>query len=249
MKNEEKVISIADLFRILLKRLWIILLVALIVGGACYGHFKATYREQFTSTSSLFVSHPESGLSASSTTHYYEATVNAVADCAEIMTSRKVLKPIIEELSLDEYGIGYGTLKSMISMKSGEGPHFIEVAVTTQDAYLSKIIIDKLCETGARTIEEYIEFATAKVVDEGTFNPTPSNSVSISIPIAVGVVAALIVFGIFVLLAMSDDRLNTEDDIRAKLGLSILGTIPYISGEKNVKTYGYGGGANETNRA
>ncbi|MBQ7292954.1 MAG: hypothetical protein IJW79_04355 [Clostridia bacterium] len=249
MKNEEKVISLGDLFRILMKRLWIVVIAAVVAFGACFVYLEMTYSERYTSTSSLFVSHPESGLSASSTTHYYEATVNAVTDCAELMTSRKVLNPIIEELGLKEQGIGYGSLKSMISVGNVENSHFIMVSVTSHDAMLSKQIVDKLCEKGARTIEEYIEFATAKVVDEGTYNPHPSNGVSLSLPIVAGIAAAFLAFGVFVVLAVIDDKINGEDDVQNRLGLSVLGNIPYMEHEKNDKAYGYGGEADETNQA
>ena len=245
MKNEEKVISLGELFRILLKRLWIIALVAILAFGACFVYVNSSYSERYTSTSTLFVAHPESGLSASSTTHYYEATVNAVTDCAELITSRKVLNPIIQELQLEEkYGIGYGTLKSMISIGNIENSHVIVVAVTSPEAELSKMIVDKLCVNGARIIEEYIEFATAKVIDGGTYNPHPSNSVNRTLPIIAGFAAALIVYGIFVVFFMADDKINGEDDVRERLGLSVLGTIPYAHVEKSAKLHG--GNVNET---
>ena len=238
MNNNEKTISFADLFRVFIERLWIILLVAVLVAGATGAALVVTYSEEYTSKSTLFVMHPEKGLSASSSTHYYEATINTVSDCAELMTSRTVLYEVIDRLDLDDYGITYARLKNMIRISNVPNSHVIEISVTCFDPDLAKEIVDSLCSIGAAQIENYIEFATAKVIDLGTLNRYPSNSISISIPILAGIVAAMLVFGIFIVISIVDDKINSESDIEERLGLSVLGTIPHF----NQKTSGKGSG-------
>jgi capsular polysaccharide biosynthesis protein len=240
MNNQEKSISLSELFSICWKRLWLLVLVAVIAAGSTYAALSVTYTEQYTSKSTLFVTHPEKGLSASSSTHYYEATINTVADCAELMTSRTVLYNVINTLGLDKEGITYARLKSMISISNVPNTHVIEIAVTCSDPEEAKEIVDVLCSIGAAQIESYIEFATAQVIDEGTLNKHPSNSVSIAVPVAVGFAAALVVLGIFVLMAIMDDKINSAADIESELGLSVLGSIPYFD-EKNTGKSTYGG--------
>ncbi len=228
MNNNEKTVSFADLFQIFLKRLWIILLAAVLVAVSTYMVLVTTYTEEYTSKSTLFVMHPEKGLSASSSTHYYEATINTVSDCAELMTSRSVLYDVIDQLGLDAHGITYSRLKSMIRISNVPNSHVIEVSVTCFDPELAKEIVDALCTTGATQIENYIEFATAKVIDVGTLNRYPSNSVNPALSLLAGVAAAILVFAFFVLLTIFDDKINSEVDIEERLGLSVLGTIPYF---------------------
>ena len=43
-------ISFKDMMSLFLKRLWLILLAALIVGGACFAYLTYTYEEEYTST-------------------------------------------------------------------------------------------------------------------------------------------------------------------------------------------------------
>ena len=241
MNNNEKTISFADLFRIFLKRLWIILLVAVRVAAATGAVLVTTYTEEYTSKSTLFVMHPEKGLSASSSTHYYEATINTVFDCAELMTSRTVLYSIIDELGLDSYGVTYAGLKSMISISNVPNSHVIEVSVTCGDPDMAKLIVDELCTVGAKQIEDYIEFATAKVIDEGTLNKYPSNALSITFPLLAGIAAAILVFAIFVIVALADDKLNSAAEIEERLGVSVLGVIPYFDGKTSGKKSYYGG--------
>ena len=238
MNNKKDMsISFVELFRIFIKRLWLILLVAVIVAGSIYAYLFVNYTETYTSKSTIMVMNPEENLSASSTASYYSLTMTAVNDCELLMTSRSVLYQIINELGLADDGITYNGLKNMISISHYPDSHVLEVAVTSGDPELSKAIVDSLCELGAEQIEGYIEFATAEVIDEGTLNRHPSNSVRIELAIIAGLVVAIFVFGIFVVIAIHDDKIDTSADVENKLGLSVLGIIPYCDDKKSKRMY------------
>lgn len=229
-------IKITDMLAVLLKRLWIMILAALIVGGATFAVLATNYTEQYTSKSTIMVMNPEENLSASSSAYYYSLTITAVNDCEQLMTSRSVLYRIIDELDLESKGINYSKLKSMISVSNYPDSHVLEVTVTSGDAVLSRDIVNSLCRIGAAQIEEYIEFATAKVIDEGTLSKNPSNSVGVEFAVIAGLVAAIIIYAIFILIMIHDDKIKTAEDIEEILGLSVLGVIPYTSPKKNKKS-------------
>ena len=236
MNNTNEIsINLADVFAVFFKRLWLILLAAIIVGGGVYSLLANNYVENYTSRSTIMVMNPEENLSASSSAYYYSLTITAVNDCAQLLTSRSVLYRIIDELELDDKGFTYNSLKNMISITNYPDSHVIEVAVTTEDAWLSRDIVNSLCRLGAAQIEEYIEFATAKVIDEGTLSRSPSNSVGIEYAIMAGLAAGALVFGLFILAAVRDDKLKTPEDIEIRLGLSVLGIIPYSQSKKSKK--------------
>lgn len=228
MNNNEITISIGDIFRIFLKRWWIVLLVAAIVFASSYAFVSITYQEQYTSKSTIMVRNPEENLSASSSAYYYDITKTAVNDCQILLTSRAVLYRVIEELSLDDFNISYGKLLRMISINGFADSHVLEVSVTSDNPDLAKEIVDKLCSVGAQQIEAHIDFATARVIDEGTLNRQPSNSVNIQLAIIFALLAAVITFGIFVIVYIADDKIRTPEDIEKRLGLSVLGVIPFM---------------------
>lgn len=231
MNNKEITVSIGDIFKILLKRLWIILLVAVIVFSSAYALALSTYSEQYTSKSTIMVRNPEDNLSASSSAYYYDLTKTAVNDCQILLTSRTVLYRIIDELSLDDLNISYSTLLGMISINGYADSHVLEVSVTSDNPELSKKIVDKLCQVGAEQIESHIDFATARVIDEGTLNRYPSNSVNVQMAIVFALVAAIAIWGLFVVIHMADDKIRTPEDVEKRLGLSVLGTIPFSEGD------------------
>lgn len=238
MNNTNEIsVSLGDILRVFIKRLWIIVLVAVIVAASTYAYLVANYTEQYTSKSTIMVMNPEENLSASSSAYYYSLTITAVNDCELLMTSRSVLDRIIDELSLENYGINYIKLKSMIAISNYPDSHVLEVAVTTGNPSLSKDIVDLLCTIGAAQIEGYIEFATAEVIDAGTFNKYPSNSVRSEIAIIVGLAAAIMVFAVFMLVSIHDDKIDDSADVESKLGLSVLGVIPYCEDKKSKRKF------------
>ena len=231
MNNKEVTISIGDIFEILTKRWWIILLVGAIVFAAAFVYVDSTYSEQYTSKSTIMVRNPEENLSASSSAYYYDLTKTAVNDCQILMTSRTVLYSVINDLHLDELNITYSRLLSMIEITGYTDSHVLEVAVTSDDPELSKEIVDALCAFGAKQIQDHIDFATARVIDEGTLNRHPSNAVNVPLAILFGLAAAIITLAIFVLVYVLDDRISTPEDIEKRLGLSVLGVIPMAHGD------------------
>lgn len=239
MNNKNEIsVNIGDLIAIFLKRLWLLILVAVIIGGAVYTLLLSEYEEKYTSKSTIMVMNPEENLSASSSAYYYSLTITAVNDCEQLITSRSVINRVIDELGLDGIGITYSSLKKMINISSQLDSHVLEVTVTSYNAELSRDVVNSLCRMGAAQIEEYIEFATAKVIDEGIVSEEPSNSVGIEFAIIAGFVAAMLVYVMFLIVAINDDRIKTPDNIEEKLGISVLGIIPYTGVKKHKKKRG-----------
>lgn len=235
MNNREVTISISEIIGIFLKRWWIIMLVGAVVFAASFAYVNSSYSEEYTSKSTIMVRNPEENLSASSSAYYYDLTKTAVNDCQILMTSRTVLYSVINELHLDDLGINYAKLLSMIDITGYQDSHVLEVSVTSDDAELSKEIVDALCSFGAKQIQDHIDFATARVIDEGTLNRHPSNSVNIPVAIVLGLAAAVVALSVFVLVYVLDDKIRTPENIEKRLGISVLGTIPLAGGEGSHK--------------
>jgi hypothetical protein len=77
------------------------------------------------------------------------------------------------------------------------------------------------------------------IVMDGRLNTNPSNTTSLTTYALVGIVAAVLVYGIFFLMFMLDDSVWTDEEIEKYLGVSILGDIPDANSTRK-KGYGYG---------
>ena len=81
------------------------------------------------------------------------------------------------------------------------------------------------------------------VVGEGNLPEAPSNPVSMIKIAAVAFVFAVLVYAIYFLLFIFDDKVNNSKDVEQYLGLTVLGAIPDKSSiSSRRKKYGYGYG-------
>lgn len=247
-ENQEVVtISIKDMVVLFIKRLWLILLAAIIAGAASLFYLRATYVEEYTSKSTIFLFYKEEGRSGSAAMSYLEVALYTLNDCEQIITSRRVLNSVIQDITEDENlpnrwkkevnELGYSGLKRSISISNVTDSRVLEISVRSSDPELSKEIVDRICTYGANEIKYYMGFDQVRVIDEGTLNYAPSNPVSLLIPMTLAFAAGLLVYAIFLVIKLSDNKVNSSDDVEKYLELSVLGEIPSFTSASKMKRY------------
>lgn len=233
-REEETAITVSDLFILLWKRLWVILLAAAIVAGAVFAYNYTTYTEKYTSTAKIYVLNTDvmEGASASTTAYYFQLSLTILKDCEELLLSDTVMTRAAEELNLD---VAPSVLRSMIKIQSEEDSRILKLSATTGNPELSCEIANAVSEQGARRICEVMNVNQIKVYEHGTVSRIPSNDVGWQIPALFGLVAGLFVYGICLVVMLLDEKVNDMDDVEIYLGLTVLGNIPYASGEMGKK--------------
>ena len=81
-------------------------------------------------------------------------------------------------------------------------------------------------------------FQQINLYEYGTLNDKPCNTTSMTTYMLVGMIAAVLVYSIYLIIYLLDDRIRTEEDIERYLGLSVLGDIPNADDKKSHQ-YGY----------
>lgn len=243
--TEQISMSFKDMVTLFLKRLWLILLVALLVGGSCFAYLTVTYEEEFTSKSTIYLYYKEEGRSGSAAISYLEVALYTLNDCEQIITSRRVLNSVINDMVEDEdiprawkravEEMDYSGLKKRLSITNIPESRVLEISVRTDDPELSKELVDRICAYAAGEIKYYMGFDQVRVLDPGTLNYAPSNSVSVLIPAILAVVAGLLIYAIALLIKLNDDRITCAEDVEKYLGLSVLGEIPMFNASSKNK--------------
>ncbi len=226
--REEMSLTLSDLLGLLWRRLWAVLLAALIAGGACFAYHYVTYTERYTSTSKIYVLNSEvmEGASASTTAYYFQLALTVVEDCKELLLSETVLERVADELLLD---ISPTALRNMIKIENEENSRILMVSVTTGNPELSCDIANAVSEQGVERIREIMNVNQMSVYERGKVPHAPSNSVGWQMPVLFGMMAAILVYGICLLVMILDDKVNNADDVEGYLGLTVLGDIPHKS--------------------
>ena len=233
-REEDVALTLSDLFGLLWRKLWIILIVAAIVGGAVFAYKYTTYTEKYTSTAKIYVLNTDvmDGASASATAYYFQLSLAILDDCKELLLSDTVLTRSAEELGLD---VAPSVLRDMISIRSGTDSRILKLSVTTGNPELSCEIANVVSEQGAQRIREIMNLNQIKVYEQGTVSRIPSNDVGWQIPTLAGIAAGVIVYIICLVLMLLDDKVNDADDAEIYLGLTLLGNIPHASGDTSKK--------------
>ena len=241
VKNNEGVtLTLTDLLGLLWKRLWLILIAAIIAGTAYFVYDYTTYTEKYTSTAQIYVLNSEvmEGASASTTAYYFQLALTIVEDCKELLLSETVLNRVADELSLT---ISPSNLRSMIKIENGKDSRILKLSVTTGDPELSCAIVNSVSEQGVKRVHEIMNVNQMSVYESGKVSRIPSNDVGWQMPVLVGFVIGALVYGLCLFFMLLDDKVNDSDDVEEYLGLTILGDIPHKSEGGNKKRGRYYG--------
>ena len=232
-------ITLSDLWRIFVHRLWIMILAMIVVMGSYIAYDKLTYVPEYSSTATLYI------LKQSSETNqnqYYSQdyedftlALKVVNDCNQLLKSHSVLDTVIADLKLE---MSYNELRNSISTSNPEETRILTVTVRAATPELAKRIVDSVCDVGVAKITQAMGFKQVNLYEYGILNTTPSNGTSAMSYLILGVGAMVAVYAIFFLTYLFDDRLKTDEEIERALELTVIGDIPNADEHKNHK-YGY----------
>ncbi len=221
-QENRKEITLKDLWSVLIKRIWIMVLAAILCVGVFFVAKKITYTPAYTSTATLYILKQ----SDETVNNDYTLALGIVNDCVHLLTSHAVLDETINSLALD---MSYSQLKGSISINNPTDTRILEVSVEADSPEVAKAIVDKICEIGAEKIKNSIgrgEVEQLSIHEAGTMSTTPSNGTKTLTYLLVGVGAAALVYIFFLVLYFLDDTIKTDEDVKDILGLSVLGSIP-----------------------
>lgn len=199
---------------------WIIIAILLIVAiGNVYRIFtrKPLYKSD---TSIILVS------STNQTTANFndlQANKNLVTTYTEIIKSRKVLEPVIENLELD---YSYGTLKSNVSVSAIGDTQMIQISVSDRNAKKAQKIADEIAEVFINEVKDIYKLDNVKVVDTAVIATKPYNINHIKDNIIFVGIGLILSCGIIFIVFYFDTTIKTSEEIEEKLGLTVIGIVP-----------------------
>ena len=219
-KEFEEEIDLVWLLYALLRKWWLIIAVGVVCacGMVGYTHFKV--EPTYTSTSTMLVLAKETTLTSLAD---LQLGSQLTKDYTVLITSRKVLDPVIETLDLD---MNYKQLKSRVSIENPEDTRILKISVTLNDPDLAKAVVDELAKQSAEFIAVNMDVTEPNIIEDGEsvgIKTGPNLSKNAIIGFLVG---ALLVCVILIVLELMNDSVQTEDDIERYLGIPTLAVVP-----------------------
>ncbi len=223
--NFEVKVSIKDLFRILINRLWLIALAAIIAGGAYYAYSSYTYKPMYRSVARIYIlrQNEKQDESATSYAQNLNAALTIVNDCKQIIRSETTMQRVIEQTGIKASPSG---LMSAITLQSTSESRIVQIIAKSSSPEKAKMLADSVAENGLKRLEEVVGFKQASIMENGTLPSSPMNSVFSAKIIFVAGIAGALVYIFFIIMFLSNDKISEPEEISDYLGLSILGMIP-----------------------
>jgi capsular polysaccharide biosynthesis protein len=223
-KNNDAIeIDLKELFHVLVKKLWFIVIAAIIVSAAigCINLFVVT--PVYTSTTKLYVINRQDETKI--TYSDLQTGTQITQDYMVLVTSRPVLEQVIKNTNVN---MTPDELNAMISIINPEGTRILEISVTDYDPMLAKKLADAIADVSAEQLVNIMEIEKVNVVEYGNL-PGEADSNNLAQSFIMGALLGILVSSAaIIIIHMMNDNIRTSDDIERYLGITTLGMIPLV---------------------
>lgn len=231
--NETVELDLRELGRVLLKRIWIILLCAVIVGAAMLIYTVNFVTPLYKADVMMYVNN-SSGVN----TQYMSSSDLAVAQrlvetYTSIISSYTVLDKVAQETGLDITG---DQIRGMLSASAVGETEMFKVSVITKDPQMSADIANVIAEVAPGEIAKIIPGSSAKVVDYARI-PQSRHSPSYTTNTILGFLCgAVLAMAVVLLENLLDTRIKKKEDLESIFPAPVLGSIPELEEELHKKS-------------
>lgn len=226
MKEQDKIeIDVLQLVKVLWKRKFVIVLVALLAGITAFAYSSFVIKPQYTSTTRIYVVNRNQADKPGLTNQDLQAGAYLVKDYREIILSQDVLEKVVADQSLT---IDAKTLGKKVSVTVPADTRIVSISVRDGKPEEASRIANALREVAAQKIISVTRVSDVTTLEEARPAASPS-SPNIRRNTMMATIAGVgIVIVIVLLVELLDDRVKRPEDIEEVMHLSLLGVIPNL---------------------
>lgn len=220
----EETIDLREYFFILKKKMWIIVLSAVICGVisglVSFYVLKPVYEANTTLIVNKEVENETTQMTTSDDLNFVQ---KLALTYGEIIKSRSVITSTIDKLNLD---MTYEDLSEAVSITNVENTQIIKISVKNENPRVASTICNTIPEIFSTEVQRIVKASGTEVIDKAAVpeEPIKPNKI-INIVIATVLGAMVSVFVIFLKEALNT-KIKEPKDIEEKLGLPVFGVVP-----------------------
>ncbi len=240
----ERNFTVNEIITILLKRLWLIITLALVGGIISFAYSQYVLPKQYTAKVALYVYNEKDGSGAQAAMNVNDLNLSArlVETYMVILKSDTVLDLVSSKIS--RLGINYKSneLRAMISSNVVEETEVFEVAVSCGNPEHAKIIADAIEQVAPDEIIRVVRAGAVETVDKASL-PTKPSSPNTSQNTIIGILVGLVLAcGMAFVFELMNTSVKSKDELTEQYKLPVIAVIPNLYGEGSSHgRYGYGG--------
>ena len=233
-KEFELSINLKDFWYVFLRCWWVMAIVAVAVGAALYGFLSFTHKDQFTAQAKLYVMREKQENSRLQTADV-SISNNLIDDCVYSVHTDYVLDRVIEntgtKLTKAQLTRMISAANKVVGSSSNStstiNSHYVLVAVTAADPQSAQTLANEVSRQTCSLFEYVFDGESyVKIVDEAELPVKPSNPISKRNVLLIAFAGAVLVYALYFVLFLLDDKVNDAEDVRKYLDVNVLGQIP-----------------------
>ena len=220
LDDDEIVIDFWELFYEFKRRIWWILLAAVLGTGAAGAYSYYLLTPQYISEAKIYVLSKETTLTSLAD---LQMGTQLTQDYKELIGSRPVMQEVINTLNLD---ITYRQLAEKLKLENPKDTRILYLTVTDPNPYMAKAIVDEIANAASDYIGEIMEMTPPKRIEDGMV-ATVQTSPNVKKNAAVGgLVMLVLACGVITLSVIMNDTIRSEEDVFKYLELPVLAVVP-----------------------
>lgn len=223
VEEDEKVIDLLELFRAIVKRVKLIIVLCILFGMSGFFGTKILITPTYTASTSIYLT-PQISESGSLDYNSQMANSKLVTNAVNLLTQNNIMSEVAKDVGLESAD----SVKSMVSVSNDSNTEIITVTAISNDPKLSKNIANDTVSTFIRTMQKNLNVSNIEVVDKAKLSYVPSGPNVKKNTILATFVGFVLGCGYAVLRFLFDNRLRTKEEAEKYLGIPVFCEIPEL---------------------
>lgn len=224
--NKTSELDLRVLLFALMRKLWLLVLCAVIVGAAAFGYTRYFVTPLYQASATIYVNNNRlniEGSTATLTSSDLSVAQRLVSTYVINLKSDRVLNKVVQELDVE---LTAAQIRSMISAESIDNTEVFKVQITNADPVLAAEIANAIAKVAPDEIAEIVVGSSTKIIDYATVPTSPSSPNVMRNTVLGAAIGVLLAAVIVILQVLMDVRVRDEQDIVRISNAPILGRIP-----------------------
>lgn len=222
-------LDLKELLDLFMSKILQIILIVIIAAGIGIIYTMGFVTPKYSSSTSLVLTTSEKSAEVDSTNSITttDITINSklVSTYSELVKSKKVLRQVISNLSID---VSEDALRNNVSVDAVEDTELIRITVTNENAVYSAKIANEIAKVFSEMIPEIYNINNIYILDEAEVEDVPSNINHARDVIIFTFIGLVIAIGYVLIANMLDTTIKSPEDIEKGFNLPVLVSIPLI---------------------
>jgi capsular polysaccharide biosynthesis protein len=224
-----KEVNFKELFEIIIKKWWLILLLTVIGFGAAYVYTVKYVTPVYEANTVLYIGQEGGSLgSIDVSLGQLNANSQLLVDYKQIAATRLVVNEVIKNLGLT---ISYDEFKENVIIESVSDSRLFTVGFRHSDPQVAKQIADELAKQLTVAVLQIVGVENIRILDQALVPQAPVSPNTLLNAVIGGLLGFFIALFVIILMFLINDTVRNDEDIENLINISVLGDIPEFKGE------------------